>query len=1243
MRKLLLNINSLRIVFVLSLFLSSFVNSYSQTYECYVGEVRNLPEPTPPKGSFIAITGEVSTTKPDNIQTYGSLKIYVHKYFSGTATVSVPYKYSYWSSEKNRMVPGDATAYYSIKCKPTTIKLKKTEIEVSVGDYADIEYETDPSNVELRVKYSSSNNNIASVEEDDNIISNKGGWSTVTGVSEGTCYVTVKGNTGNADPRCTIKVVDNMWLTTDVGSGDVSKGTKVTINCKKSGATIYYTTDGTEPNKSSRKYTEPIVLTESITLKAKAYLGDKESKTIERKYDVVAHSVGDVFTAKTAEGVELTFKVYKESSSLMLQVGDGVSPAINQSYSGKITIPKSVDGMTVDRVSSKAFYGSNITSLSVVLWPRYYEPNCFQNCKKLTTIEFEHASTFFIMSEAFKDCVSLEKIINKPYGGVINTSSGDMRFAKGNSNTTASFSNRVFENCNNIKSIYMEREESSRFNDDVFPSSVYKNATVYVKKGYIYKYQYTSGWKNFQTIKEIGSSDEIKVTNISISTPSSMTVGGTQQLTATVSPDNATNKTVKWTSGTPSVATVDETTGLVTAKSAGTATITCSATDGSNVTATCSITVNAATKPKLSLSASPSGGSVESGTKVYLTASANGSTVSGADIYYTTNNTEPTKNSKKYTSSGISITQAYTLKAIAYKDGYEDSDVGSWSYTIKSSTVEPTAITVLPISKTIKVGETFTATYSLTPSNATTTVTWDSNNSYIASVNRSTGLVTGKNAGTTYISAKTTNGKEGWCKVTVEDDGPVYVTSISLNETSLLMPINSSKPLTATVYPSNATNKSVAWSSSNEEVASVNNGKVTARKDGLAYITCKANDGSGVSASCTIYVNNGEIDEILWGTGGYMAYARTGTVTKNQKIQIAALDWEGMFIPDCTYYYTLDGSTPTKNSSHFTGNTNSTIIISKSCTLKAFATCDGYKDSKVISWQFTVEGDEDYNDGDMFTAKTSEGVEMVFTVLSSKDKTCMVGDYSQERAVSLNTTGTVTIPSSINGFKVTAIGLYAFYECTKIKSIVIPADVIEINWGAFNGCDGLEDIYCYIQEPFDLNSYMFILSDWTAYSNATLHVPYGTKEKYKSKEGWKNLKNIVEFGTSVNGISLNTSSVSLKVGETFKLYATVSSSNASNMSISWSSSNASVATVSSDGLISAKATGNATITCRVNDGSGKLATCAVTVEPEGSTGISSITMNAIDGNTPIYNLRGQRLAAPQKGINIIGGKKVIVK
>ena len=87
-------------------------------------------------------------------------------------------------------------------------------------------------------------------------------------------------------------------------------------------------------------------------------------------------------------------------------------------------------------------------------------------------------------------------------------------------------------------------------------------------------------------------------------------------------------------------------------------------------------------KPKLSLSASPSGGDVTAGTKVYLTAKANSSEVSGASIYYTLNGTTPSKNSTAYTSSGITINASCTLKAIAYKEGYEDSDVMEESFTV---------------------------------------------------------------------------------------------------------------------------------------------------------------------------------------------------------------------------------------------------------------------------------------------------------------------------------------------------------------------------------------------------------------------------------------------------------------------------------------------------------------------------------------------------------------------------------
>ena len=90
-------------------------------------------------------------------------------------------------------------------------------------------------------------------------------------------------------------------------------------------------------------------------------------------------------------------------------------------------------------------------------------------------------------------------------------------------------------------------------------------------------------------------------------------------------------------------------------------------------------------KIKLTLSANPPSGSAKSGDKVYLTAKADGSTVSGADIYYTTNGTTPTKSSTKYASTGITINNACTLKAIAYKDGYEASSVLTTSYTIKNS------------------------------------------------------------------------------------------------------------------------------------------------------------------------------------------------------------------------------------------------------------------------------------------------------------------------------------------------------------------------------------------------------------------------------------------------------------------------------------------------------------------------------------------------------------------------------
>ena len=81
---------------------------------------------------------------------------------------------------------------------------------------------------------------------------------------------------------------------------------------------------------------------------------------------------------------------------------------------------------------------------------------------------------------------------------------------------------------------------------------------------------------------------------------------------------------------------------------------------------------------------SPASGAVNSGTSVTISCATE-----GAKIYYTTDENEPTAESTEYTGAAISITEAVTLKAIAVKDGMNNSAVASASYTIKGTVASP--------------------------------------------------------------------------------------------------------------------------------------------------------------------------------------------------------------------------------------------------------------------------------------------------------------------------------------------------------------------------------------------------------------------------------------------------------------------------------------------------------------------------------------------------------------------------
>ena len=144
------------------------------------------------------------------------------------------------------------------------------------------------------------------------------------------------------------------------------------------------------------------------------------------------------------------------------------------------------------------------------------------------------------------------------------------------------------------------------------------------------------------------------------------------------------------------------------------------------------------------------------------------------------------------------------------------------------------------------------------PTNATNpTVSWCSSNTSVASVN-SSGLVYANGAGsaTIYATAKDGSGVYGICNISVSS---VAVNSVSIYPKEKTLVAGKTAILSAAVCPSNASNKSVLWTSSNASVATVgtHTGIVTAKSDGTTTITARTVSG-GKTDTCTITVDSRE-------------------------------------------------------------------------------------------------------------------------------------------------------------------------------------------------------------------------------------------------------------------------------------------------------------------------------------------------------------------------------------------------
>lgn len=677
-------------------------------------------------------------------------------------------------------------------------------------------------------------------------------------------------------------------------------------------------------------------------------------------------------------------------------------------------------------------------------------------------------------------------------------------------------------------------------------------------------------------IPKLGSLIRNTVTPTITLSASSLTLytGGKQTLSASVNPGDVD---VKWNTSNASVATVSN--GTITAQGAGTATITAFFTyEGKNYSATCTVTVK---KPTISIS--------QTSKSVYQT-----------DTFTLTATTNPSSQSLSWSTSNASVATVSNGKVTAVGSGTATITAsfiyGGTTYSASCKvTVNAVSISLNATSKTLYQTDTFTLSAATSPSGQS--ISWSSSDTNVATV--SGGKVTAVNPGTATITASFVyNGKtyKATCSVTVKK------VSVELSASSKTLLIGETATLTAITSP---TGLDVTWESSNNMVASVSDGKITAKAPGEITITASITyNGKEFTDTCAVKVSEPAIQ--LGYSQLKLAKNETATMIAETYPEGLTISWSSEDVSICSINLSgvvtakAIGNTMITGSITYMGTTYSSscnvIIGEPKVTLSKTNLSMYVTDTQSIIASVVAV------DGNTINSETSSDI----TWTTSNSSVATVSSNGAVKAVGVGT-ATITANYTFCGISYSATckvtvtskpditlsksSLSMYIGDTSTLSATVTPSGQTVSWSSSNSSVATVS-----------NGKITAISNGTATITASFKyngVTYSTK---------------CSVTVTKPSITFDVTSKSIYQGDSFYIFETVKPS---GQTVTWTSSDASVASVSSNGYVTGKNAGTATITGKFTyAGNTYSATCKVTVKA------LSLTLSSYSGSSNYYVVNG---------------------